>query len=142
MAQNEHLPFVDSIYEIWLSKSVDTNFERFLLRNFCSNAFSECVAFYRLILNELCNASRGNFSTVSYVGSGVWRYDITSIGGYFTFTIVTYMEKKALFIIDLDYPIPLVRPYSTLRENRIVTIKESKLRQIILETLRRVIHTA
>ena len=52
MAQNEHLPFVDSIYEIWLSKSVDTNFERFLLRNFCSNAFSECVAFYRLILQK------------------------------------------------------------------------------------------
>ena len=64
MAQNEHLPFVDSIYEIWLSKSVDTNFERFLLRNFCSNAFSECVAFYRLILNE-----DGTVKMASYIDS-------------------------------------------------------------------------
>lgn len=142
MAQNEHLPFVNSIYEIWLSRSVDTNFERFLLRNFCSNAFSECVVFYRLILNELCNASRGNFSTVSYVGSGVWRYDIVSIGGYFTFTIVTYMGKRALYIIDLDYPIPLVRPYSSLRENKIITLKESQLRTIIRESIKRIMNIA
>ena len=45
MAQNEHLPFVKATYDIWLSKSVDTNFEKFLLKNFCSNALSECVAF-------------------------------------------------------------------------------------------------
>lgn len=142
MVQNEHLPFVNSIYEIWLSKSVDTNFEKFLVRNFCSNAFSECVAFYRLILNELCNASRGDFATVSYVGSGVWRYDITSIGGYFTFTIVNYMGKRALFIIDLDYPIPLVSPYSSLRENKTIVLKESQLRNIIREAIKKVLISA
>ena len=50
------------------------------------------------------------------------------------------MGKRALYIIDLDYPIPLVRPYSSLRENKTITLKESQLRSIIRESLKEILN--
>ena len=135
--------FANSYKQLLLSPEAINDLEDFLGRNFNSpnnQVVNKCAQLYRELLYEMNQIVGGYYSSLTYITKYKWKVSLDS-GCYFVLSIVCDSNyRNVLFVIEnFFFPVPLNGIYSILSERKI-RIKESQLRRIIKESIKRTLN--
>lgn len=139
-----NIQYNKSKYIIVLSKSAVSAFEEKMQINQMDGNKERFAIFSKLYSDinvQLSYISRGNFDDSIYISDGIWKCYICDSGAYFTYSIlIDDNNQNEIVVHDFFFPMPLAGIYSILKEKRTIKVTEKQLRNIIKESIKRVLN--